>query len=329
MVLSYQEADAHVAHTLGGEPHPTLPKQHIINGAGRFFMNHYPWQWSVGRSTRLSWKANIDLSAATWDEGSLTLTLTAAFTNYNFNEGDRLEITAGANAAVGKVVEVESRTNDDAIVLKETISAQIDPDTAAGSADTNTDIAGTIEYDYLELPSDFGEITAIDATDSLLRELNPTSLAHILELRSNPIEVTTWYYWVAVNHQVLDNGGVTPILEIWPTPNSTEFGTVTIFYRSTWNNIGDGDMVPIPDFCQEYFLQILRAFARGYEEEDAGTLDQRITGVIGGPIGRAARRFDGAQQSNMWLGPILNGAIQMVSTPEQTPFARSPVAHPS
>jgi len=321
MVLSYQEAVAHVVHTLGGDPHPSLPLQHILNGAGRFFYNHFPWQWTVGRSTRLSWRAPVTFTSTAWDEANLIMgTTLCSDPDYVVHEGDRIEITSGTDAKVGEVFEIESFVEGANMVLKTS------PQTLGG---TGAAFAGTTTFNYLELPSDFGSITAIDATDSLIREMNPTTLPHILELRTNPIEVTTWYFWVAVNHQVLDNGGVEPILEIWPDPNADEFGVVTIFYRATWNDVGDGGMIALPDFCQEYFIQFLRAFARGYEEEDEGTLDARLAVILKGPIGRAARRFDGAQAGNMWLGPILNGAIQMVSTPEQTPFARSPVAHPS
>lgn len=410
MVLTYQEVEGHVIHTLGGEPDPSLPMYHVINGAGRYFMSHHPWQFMVGRSVRLNWKAPISFSSAQFTQTGLVLQSTGTFTDYNHHEGDQVEITGGATSAVGQTIEIESRTDDDNIVLKSNPSSQIDPDGApatSGSAHTitftdgtwteatktisamtpatltgfvwrsgmkvqitdgtgatageyelaststdtalvlttsigaladgemdidgytNGDIDGTINFNYVELPTDFGEMVTIDATDSLVREFYPTSLHHVQELRSNPIEVTTWYHWGAFSSVRKDDGTVVPILELWPTPDSDEFGVLTIFYRAKWNDIGDGGFVKIPEFAYEYYLAIVRAFARGYEEEDTASLDERLRALYGGELARACRRFDGARQGNYALGPILNGAIQMVSEPEQTPFARSPVAHPS
>lgn len=319
MVLSYQECEQHALHSLGAQSvDDELPLQHIINGAGRHFYNSYPWQFSIGRSQRLSWKLPITETGGTWDEANLTVS-GLTLTNYTFEEGDQFEVTAGDNADVGVKIDIESATAS-TLVLKSSIGS---------AADTNSDIGGKIDFDHIRMPSDFGAITSIDATDSLIREIYPTTLSHLLNLRTNPIEVTTWYYWVANNHVLLDNGGMAPILEIWPTPSAKESGAITFFYRGTWNNIGDGDMVPIPDFAIDYFIAIVRAFARGYEEEDQATVDQRLMALSRGELARVCKRFDGMQQSNMWLGPPINGAIQLVSSPESTPFARSPVATPS
>lgn len=81
--------------------------------------------------------SNITLTGATWTNGTLTLTKTAAFTNYTFRVGDRIRITGGTGATAGYYI-VASRVSADAITLTATIGA---------GADGQTDISGTL-FDF-------------------------------------------------------------------------------------------------------------------------------------------------------------------------------------
>ena len=322
MVVTFETCENHIRHTLSGAP--DLPIKALISEAGNYFTTHHPWLWLVGRSAQLDYEAPVSFSGWDWTEATLTLDDPATggeLDDYNFNEGDQVEITAGVGTKFPKTFNVASNPDGDTLILKSSIT------TTAGDL-VAADIDGNIQKDYLVLPSDFHEVTAIDATDSLIREFYQTSLEHLLELRTNPIEVTTWYWWAAISHTRVP-GAVVPVFEIWPGPNATEFGAITLFYRAKWAEIDDGDIATLPDYCETYFLNILRAFARGYIEEDTGNLDGRLGKLYAGEICRAARRADGSRNSGRYLGPITNGAIQMVSHPEQTPFARTPVAHPS
>jgi len=61
-------------------------------------------------------KYNIAYTTATWTAASRTITKTGAFTNYTFQNGDEIHISAGTGHTPGYYL-IESRTSNDAIVL--------------------------------------------------------------------------------------------------------------------------------------------------------------------------------------------------------------------
>ena len=56
-------------------------------------------------------RLNMDLTSVAWDEGNLTLTKSAAFTAYEWQDGDAINITGGTSAVAGWY-EIASATND-------------------------------------------------------------------------------------------------------------------------------------------------------------------------------------------------------------------------
>lgn len=71
----------------------------------------------------------VAVATADWTAATRTLTKTGGFTNYTFRAGDKIKITAGGT--VGDY-DVESRVDDDNIVLKTSISASNLSGTVAG-----------------------------------------------------------------------------------------------------------------------------------------------------------------------------------------------------
>ena len=188
-------------------------------------------------------------------------------------------------------------------------------------------VGTTAGQDYTTLPSDLRELVGWQATAGLVQRLEITSLQSLIDRRTNEVFTTSWHYWGAITHRVGASGGVEPILELWPTPGSTAADVFTIFYRAGWTDVAnDTDVLAIPDYTEAPYLQILRAFARGYEEEDVASLDTRLGEVVAGPLFLSAVTRDSLIQPS--YGPVENTAIQ-ASRVAQNNYLRSTVSGPS
>lgn len=281
-----------------------LPALQVLNSAGYYLINMYPWRWLTPQTAFLTGRANVDVTTATWVESTLTLTQVGAFADYTFVDGDIFETTSGTNVITasltqGKHAVVASRTSDDAIVLAETISST-GGDLATG------DIAGTVHAATLELPSDFGGIKDISSTNSLVNDIEMVPHEQILALRTNQVEVTSsWSYRAAVTYV---GSPPRPVIDLYPDLVEAAVDLFQIFYKKGWSRLSQGsNVVDIPDFCNGLYLQIVRSFALGYEDEDQGNLDQRLMLVMNGPLFTAAKQFDRMVQPS--YGHMRGGAV--------------------
>lgn len=171
-----------------------------------------------------------------------------------------------------------------------------------GRASATLNIVGL--QNYVALPVDFGNLDAINATNSLYRRIRMTSVSEILGLRTSLVSVGAWTYIGAISWA----DSTQPRLEIWPTPDVSQTAALTIFYKARWVDlVGDKDAVLIPTFMEPLLIQLVRAFARGYEMEDQGSMGERLQEIENGPIMAAAIRFDGSAQYN--LGPMRGSAV--------------------
>jgi len=107
-------------------------------------------------------KVATAIAAGAWTAATKTLTKVAAFAGYSWASGDQISVTGGTGVTVAWY-EIASRTSDDAIILKEAISA-------ADNADTTTDIIGwedalVVGSDVLRMDS----YSASASTDVVLR----------------------------------------------------------------------------------------------------------------------------------------------------------------
>lgn len=113
---------------------------------------------------------------------------------------------------------------------------------------------------------------------------------------------------------ILPKGGEPrPIMEIWPTPATDDASALTIFYRSGWIRVeDDNDLIQIPEWMEALYKSILRAFGRGQEEEDEGTVEARLQSVVQGAIMASCIARDSKIQPN--VGPIRNSAVSASGT---------------
>ena len=79
-------------------------------------------------------------------------------------------------------------------------------------------------------------------------------------------------------------------------------------YRAGWATLTkDTDVAGIPRGALEpLYIESVRAFARGYQEDDQGTTTLRLAELVNGNLMEAARREDSTIQPNYGL---LSGGI--------------------
>lgn len=289
----------HIEHTLGGDLSPSLDPLQLINQAGQFLCSMHDWRWLEVTEAKLNLRGKVSVTGGTTSSGAgTTFTKSGAFTNYTFLEGDTVEVVSGTNVVAGHH-RVVSKTDANNLVLEATPGA-------SGSA-----ITATLHTAAIALPSDFAELIAINTTSGLLKGVELTSYADLLNKRAASFSTAPgWHYGTILN--AYDTNQATsqePVqrLEIWPEPSANETAALTIIYRSSWRDIdNDSDFLRVPSWCEALYLQLLRAFARGYEEEDDGSLSARLMEVAGGPLFIAAVDRDGDSQPH--YGPLMNGA---------------------
>ena len=308
-MLTVQDCATHIEHTLGGEMSPGISQMTIINQAGEYLVTIHPWKWLENVEAKLDLRGKILATGMDWDQSERTLTESGQFANYTFLEGDMIEITAGTGVPLGWY-RIGKKTDDNTIVLGADIK----------STDVTDDkIKGTIHTSAVALPSDFRELIAINTTSGLLKGVQLTSYNDLIQRRAAGF-TSNGFHWGTITHAVDEDGDytgdVTPRLEIWPTPSSNETGALTIFYRKGWSTRSShSQQLRIPTYLDSFFLQICRAFARGIEEEDEGTLNQRLTEATSGPLFLSAIDRDGSIQPH--YGALRTGSIHH---PFESPF---------
>ena len=291
----------HIEHTLGGDLSPALDPLQLINQAGEFFCSMHDWRWLEVTEAKLDLRGKVSISGGTTSSGAgTTLTKTGAFTNYTFLEGDTVEVVSGTSVVAGHH-RVVSKTDANNLVLETTPGA-------SGSA-----ITATLHTHAVALPSDFAEMIAINTTSGLLKGVEMTSYADLLNKRAAAFSASSGFHYGAILN-ALDtdtSSSQNPVqrLEIWPEPLSNETGSLTMIYRASWKHVTtDAEKLRVPSWCHAMYLQILRAFARGYEEEDDGSLSARLMDVAQGPLFIAAVDRDSDSQPH--YGALQNGAAQ-------------------
>lgn len=299
MTLTVAHVLQQMKHELGGGDFSIeLDTTGILNQAGHHLYSMHPWRWSHGRAALLDFRGVVSGATATWTAATKTLTQTGAFTNYSFLSGDESTINSGTGATPG-VYKVASRVSANAVTLVGSISAV---DLSTGNIDW------IIHPDTVALPSDLRDITHIaSSSETSIFQLTLTSLEYILERRGSSTEVSTpALFYGAV---VYNGTPPVPILEIWPSPAANATGALRIFYRSRWTAItADSQQIPIPDFTNDLYVWIARAYAGGYERGDQMSIHERLAQLALSPIFEYAKRSDGMIQP--FHNRVLNGAAR-------------------
>ena len=160
--------------------------------------------------------------------------------------------------------------------------------------------------DYVALPADFKAIRAVTGTDSSRLSVDLVTLAEVLEWRTYASGSGEVWKAALEASSPATGGAVTWRLAVAPSPVSASTAALTLYYERGWRTVSESqDQLSLPSYCETLYLEVLRAFARGREEEDVASLDQRLEALARGQILDAAKRADSTAQPH--LGTLRGG----------------------
>lgn len=160
---------------------------------------------------------------------------------------------------------------------------------------------------YVSLPSDFGRVINVVGSRFDL-DYRDGTLEEVVRLRRDGQDVTALTLVGAIewSSPTTSSRPVARLAISWPSPASNDTDALTIYYRARWVDVVDDQAtLPIPEFMDGTYIQVLRAHARGWEEDDK--LDELLNTVQGGPTYAGAVRVD--EEMQPCYGPIQNGAV--------------------
>lgn len=178
----------------------------------------------------------------------------------------------------------------------------------------STTLDFTAGVGYVDFPSDFGQLVAIEATED-----NPYAFQLVDYDTFARYQSTGFLGEPGGSFGTIVHPGQTSTsaaagaarLLLYPTPTSNVDDALRIFYRAGWTTLSsDGSVPNFPAYCEPVFVQFVRAFAFGSEEQDQGTVEQRLESIMSSSMfRRLVDRSDSVQHD---YGPERNGAIGSV-----------------
>lgn len=165
---------------------------------------------------------------------------------------------------------------------------------------------------YVSLPADCGEVLALYATSTNVSQFEMVSFQELLRLRSVGTTVVTGTTYGALAYPAFTTAAEPAAvrLEVFPTPSASDAGALSIFYRAIWVDASpETDYLDVLPWMIPLYKQVLRAYARGVEEEDVASMSERLAAIQLGPVFKAACERDGRVQPS--YGTMTGGAIAM------------------
>lgn len=164
--------------------------------------------------------------------------------------------------------------------------------------------------EYVKLPDDFGRMYAQPkpTTVSTVVSMELTSMEEYLRYRQDYMDGGPHYMGVVV--YVKDQDGVFgPKIQIWPIPLDTTQDAFRMAYLARWVDLtSDTEVLPIPSWLEGFFLEVLFAYAQGYDEHDNGVLSERLALLHASPEFATLKRRDGGVQP--FIGRMRGGAME-------------------
>lgn len=110
----------------------------------------------------------------------------------------------------------------------------------------------------------------------------------------------------------INTDSIKPQIELSAEVSTSQTAAFLLPYVARWAEIAsDDDVLQMPSFMEPLFLEIVFAFAQGYDEHDLSMRDERLALIRAGDTFMAARRRDGGAQPS--LGQMTGGAVQMLA----------------
>ena len=169
---------------------------------------------------------------------------------------------------------------------------------------------------FIELPSDFGGSIGITDVNAHFRETTPQHLAAL----GGSVTTSGGGYWYTILMANMDDNkpGAEPLprMQLFPTPTADEANAGSIYYRGAWQNLDSAnDVANIPQLADMLMLALVRAVAKGFEED---TLEDRLDRIFASSVFIKAMAMDGTLQNS--YGPLSGGAAQSAREGSFNPY---------
>lgn len=290
-----QEALDHAAAALGGSIDPRFDGFSILGQAATFMESMREWRYTKRTARNLQFRPSIVDTTASFVGTTGTLSKAGLFASYTLVPGDFVSLTL--NGTDFGEFAVLSRVDDDSITVAD--------------SPTSATFAGTASMDLntsrVALPSDVGRLTGVFRGVPQGGQQWAASLEDLTDLDTSYETGSTYTIGYTVEWAQLTSKSV-PVqtLRIWPEPQTAEVDAVTITYLRDWPKItGDQDVLPIPRYMEQLFLECVRMTVMGYDE--SMRLDQILTAFDAGPVYEMACRYDVGQQR--FMGKARHSAV--------------------
>ena len=284
----------------------------VANHTGEHLVSCRKWNWLGQRVAYMDLRGPISLIIGATDSTGTMLTgdpAASSFADYTFVPGDTVKVVSGL-AISGVTYNVGHRTiagkiDDDTL-------AMVDPVTTGGAG---RNIVASIEPSTAAFPANFRSLmpyTSISDSNVLISGVELVSLDRLNRIRTNLAAVSsTGPYWGTVVSVSTPRTLVPPgsssttyydapqwVLEHHPRTSSTRSEALTVTYQAGWERVAsDNDYIHIPEWLESAFIQLYKAFSLGYlEDDEAGTMEQRLAAWENGNQYKAVTRRDGAVQ---------------------------------
>lgn len=356
MTLLVSDAIAHIRHTLASEDVPSIGAYRILNDAGQYMVNMHNWAWCEGAQQTLSLTANQDYVwlpedfreiiavqptnglnqgfRLTTQERLLQLRSLAVANSFEFNG---TVVYAPRAKAAEATVTFSSLSSGSNIVVSDAYnpSTTFTFKTALGDADDDTTTSRFVVLGSTTTTAAANFAKAInDAPHLYLRASASGAVVTVVHqregTRGNSMTLTPsgGSMTVLTDDVGVDGGPVRARLELWPSPSQDETDRLMVYYRRGWQSCdSDNALIPIPEWMETLYINIVRAFARGYERESEGPSDVRLAQIKQGPVYAAAQLRD--KEAMQHMGPLRGGAVSAVRSMYDHMWNFSSVANPS
>lgn len=169
---------------------------------------------------------------------------------------------------------------------------------------------------YVALPADFGELVTLKYNANLLNLFEFGSALELADIRAATSFPPAVYRGHIVQPVQINVTSVPPVqrLELAPIPTATVSAALAIWYRARWTELSTGTDVPnLPIQANTLLTEIVRAVAKGWEEEDNGTTTERLGVIRGGAVFEILAGWDNSNQTD--FGHIGPGAVAFSKVP--------------
>lgn len=169
----------------------------------------------------------------------------------------------------------------------------------------------TASVNYVDLPSDFAQLIAIEITSSNFSAVQMLEFGYFAKYQAFGGTATPGGVFATIVHpgqtSTSSSPGV-PRMLLSPTPQADLTDALRIYYRAGWTELAnDADIPNIPLYCESILTQFVQAVALGYEEQDAGMAASRIETIVGSTMFANLVYRSGLAQHD--YGPELRGAV--------------------